>query len=260
MRNDMQSIVGDTRRSGGHGKFPKHRREQCRDIEALPTRESMGKRHTHWGESKVNAFRVAPLRRWLNAQVGRPWSKVVSELSSRINRETSAGRQAWEMVDFYVTTDVYIRADGVPMERQAMYRRNYEVMGFYVNPQTGLLCRNRRPRNWREERRVNEERMVLEKRREIGPNQYLLKYADHWFLVELATVPEVPVETDHARYPTRREEHIIIDALIKADVTSPDARDRRALERRDFYGSDTLYAKTAKQANHQEMKRYGIFG
>jgi hypothetical protein len=261
MRHDMQKVVGDTRRSGGHAKFPKHRRDGVRDVEDLPARESMSSRHVRdWSHSKGGkAFRSAPIRRWLNAQVGRPWSKVLSEMCARLNRETSAGRDALSTIEWYVETDVTIREDGVPMEKRAWNGKTPEVSGLYVHPVNGLLCRAE-PRhvNWREAHREREAQELLEKRRQIGPGKFLIKHAENWFIVELATVPDVPVEKDRLGNPVRREEHVIVDALLKADVTSPYSYDCKHLSRDALYGSDSLYAKTAKQANHQELKRYGV--
>ena len=263
MRHDMQKVVGDTRRSGGHLKFPKHRRDGSRDVEDLPTRESMGCRHVRdWGTSKGGtAYRSAPLRRWLNAQVGRPWSKVLSELSARFTRTTSSGRDAFSTLDWYVEKDVFISEEGVPMMKQAWGGRQSSVSGLYVHPESGLLCRAERDKGavaTRRQRREEEARKLLEQRREIGPNRFLVKHADNWFIVELAKVPDVPIKTGPFGYPTRRDEHVFHDALLRADVTSPWTYARKYLDRKALYGSDDLYATSAKQANHQELKRYGV--
>lgn len=260
MRSDMQKVIGDTRRPGGHCKFPKHRRTEVRDIEELPGRQSMRAAHRDWSRSKGDkAYRSAPIRRWLNAQVGRPWDKVQSELLSHMTRETCVEHGARSALEWYVETSVAICEDGVPMSRNAHYGQHAVIEGLYVHPVTGLLSRYQRPSvNWKKTRQETRARELAEKRRDVGHNRWLVKHADNWFIVELAAVPEVTYELDRLGCQVRRDEDVITDALLRADVTSPHSYRRMEYERRDLYGNKDLYATSAKQANHQELKRYGL--
>ena len=266
MRQDMQKLVGDTRRPGGSGKFPKHRRIHSRDAEALPTREAMRRPHQQ-GWSKYNhAYRWTPIRRWLAAQVGRPWSKVLSEFCATFRADTSAGRDARSTLESIVEVRVRMREDGVPMHIQAWGRGQplSEVFGLYVNSLTGLLCKRESIARKAVRQRNAELRAqtLLDTRRELGDNKLLVKHHDIWFVVELASIPIVKGAWNDQDIPCRRDEDVVVDALTREDLTHPyngfrpSGWARKTLER--LYGSAYVYAKSAKQANHQELKRAGV--
>jgi hypothetical protein len=258
MRQDMQKILGDTRRSGGHCKFAKHRRDGARDVDDLPGRESMTIRHKRDWDHKPKAYRSAPIRRWLEAQVGRPWDKVLSELAT-IGRETNAGREAWDTVDWKVETDVYMREDGVPMQKKAYHRREYEVSGLYVHPKTAILCRvdPERYNQALRERKAREAAELLARRRAIAPNRLLVKFAEHWYIVELAPIPKAPARTNEPDIAVKRDEDVAFDALLRFDAAASYGW-HQMQDSQTLYGKRDVYAKSAKQASHQELKRYGV--
>lgn len=94
---------------------------------------------------------LAPLRRYLEAQVGRPWNKVYAEIRSRVNADTA--------VQYHILQHLYDRL-AVTVWRDAVgelwYRERWgrvePLIGrwgpdLYVCPDTGLLKRvKRKPR------------------------------------------------------------------------------------------------------------------
>lgn len=92
--------------------------------------------------------KLAPAERWLGSQVGRPWSKVRSELFARFDTRTTAGRH---ILFDHLLRDV---SDGHP---SSSVRADFSV------DRHGILRRleRRRPR-WRPWARLPEARSVLE--------------------------------------------------------------------------------------------------
>jgi hypothetical protein len=87
-----------------------------------------------------------PIKRLLRSKVGQPWNEVHSELNTRLDANTMAGRHVLDHVRDYVIEHVEM-IDDVP-HRKA-YRRSYwrsAILGtryddeFYVHPETGILC------------------------------------------------------------------------------------------------------------------------
>lgn len=76
--------------------------------------------------------RIGPVKRWIHRQVGRLWDDVYSEIRSRFDTRTLAGRHIVEQhLLGYVDTDgsslhsyrdLYVDADGVLRERDTGYR------------------------------------------------------------------------------------------------------------------------------------------
>jgi len=99
---------------------------------------------------------LGPLRRWLRAQIGRPWDKVWSELCAGIDRDTVSGRHLLEHAQWEV--ELHCQMDGrIALRRLERRWRGDRVEGLYVHPRTGLLCWQPRPpraaaqapRDWR---------------------------------------------------------------------------------------------------------------
>jgi len=59
----------------------------------------------HWTGRKNRDFadKLGPLRRWLEARVGKPWDKIKSEVISRFDSNSLAGRHALGHLEGFVT-------------------------------------------------------------------------------------------------------------------------------------------------------------
>src|SRR5258708_15065697 len=88
MREDMAQVIVERPRLHGHNS----RKGRDRDWDALPSQEGMRRPHKLSGNWKELNENLAPLRRYLERQVGRPWDKVYSEIAERL-RADSAVRQ-----------------------------------------------------------------------------------------------------------------------------------------------------------------------
>lgn len=112
------------------------------DYDSGPHRAS-SRRHEKWLNENL-----APLRRYLMRQVGRPWDKVYGEMRKTIDTRSAIGLHVLQHLEDYVATDTFIK-DGVVCEWQ---RRGgaAPVSGLYVHPKTGLLRFARRRKTPRE--------------------------------------------------------------------------------------------------------------
>jgi hypothetical protein len=144
MRKDMFEIIIERPRLGwrvyGKGRYQTKRRT---DPETLPRKEPMWYR----GQSKSLNENLAPLRRFLNCRVGRPWNAVWSELREFLSPRSAVQKHVFDHVLQYVERNP-VMIDGIPHRpagsgphrNQYFSVSKYPLHGFYVCPRTGLLC------------------------------------------------------------------------------------------------------------------------
>jgi len=99
------------------------------DYDSGPGRAACSRYQKHLNEN------LAPLKRYLRAQVGRPWDKVYSEIRTGIPC-SAVGLHVLQHVGDFVAIDTYLE-DGVVRERSYGWFR--PVRGLYVHPVTKLL-------------------------------------------------------------------------------------------------------------------------
>jgi len=94
---------------------------------------------------------INPLKRYLRSCRGKPWFKVHSELSQKLDRRSVTGSHIWDHVMREIEVDCYI-GDGrlaYSNVRTYSWTRDLPVVGLYVHPKTGLICEQRRRRRRR---------------------------------------------------------------------------------------------------------------
>ncbi len=123
MRSDMAKVIVERPRFGSRLRgTPKGYRRALQRLgeEGTPRREGMKRRHR--GNTKMLNEHLGPLRRYLDAQVGRPWDKVFSEICSHIDRASAVQDHVRDHVADYVVTHVVL-IDGIPCSGEG--GRNY---------------------------------------------------------------------------------------------------------------------------------------
>jgi hypothetical protein len=152
VRQDMFEVIIERPRWGHQGMKRKGRRSErtARAFERAPKRLGMGRA----GKTKHLNENLAPLRRFLRSNVGRPWQKVRSEMSAVLSMSSAVQKHVMDHVkDFVEEHPVMI--DGVPHRPNAwggQYQPLYHWRRwsqFYVCPETGLLRAAERPRKKR---------------------------------------------------------------------------------------------------------------
>jgi hypothetical protein len=193
MRADMGKVLVERPRLGGWRwasrpvKGYAKTLRKCLDAgDSPPSREGM--KRCHSGDTKHFNEHLAPLRRFLNTNVGRPWDKVYSEICRHVDRGNVVQKHILTHLFDYVVTNV-ILIDGVPCRAEAYARQYGEPLRtthsrdqWYVCPKSGLLKRSRYvPRRCK--RPEPPRRVVLNKTR------MCLFIGNQWELVTVAPIP-----------------------------------------------------------------------
>ena len=154
MRDDMSKVVTERPRRG-HGNAsrkttgPRIRRfDPDRDYDE-PTLLPVARGRQYGYEAKEFSDLINPLKRYLRSCIGRPWNKVHSELSRKLDRRSVTGSHIWHHIMWEIETDCYIGDDRVAYSNRRRYlNRESPVEGLYVHPRTGLI----REQRWRRPR------------------------------------------------------------------------------------------------------------
>ena len=239
MRSDMHKVIVERPR-WGRGPERLGRRDRL-PLEKLPRHESMRACHTnrkHFGEN------LAPLRRWLLSQVGRPWAQVYSEACEVIKPDSTVRNHIKVHLLQMVELHTFGKDGRVWCFRQGWCQGSREVPidalpgGWtccYVHPVTGVLRPIPRvPRRacWRE----RESARRLEYCRWLDEHTTLLKICGCWFECNMRAM----LASDDAR---------------SFDLTQHQAISRRRAER--LYGKAMVCA-AKRQLSHRQLRHYAL--
>jgi hypothetical protein len=148
MREDMQKVIVERPRRGhslpsyktgrrlNAGQIARAAAEP-EDYDSGPRRASSSRR-----DKELNEY-LRPLERYLEKQVGRPWSKVYSEISARIDRRNAIGLHVLQHVPDIIALHVE-KKDGVLYDLR--WGMRFRVRGLYVDPVTGIVRRAKQRR------------------------------------------------------------------------------------------------------------------
>ncbi len=106
MRRDMKDVIIDTGRTGKDWDSISRTRMNGKSIDELdnlPQQEGIKRRLTDSWNIQL-ADRIAPLVKFLRANVGRPWDKVFSEICEHADARSLRGKHLREHVEFEVDT------------------------------------------------------------------------------------------------------------------------------------------------------------
>lgn len=132
----MQDVIVDRPRTGGQYDYKQIRRSQKNQFNQL---SKVGMKKPYGWEHKSQSDVLGPLKGFLKSNVGRPWNKVWSEVCEKTDSRTILGSHLRDHIRWMVELDVEVLEDGV-YTRYGRYSRYPLRRGFYVNPDTGILC------------------------------------------------------------------------------------------------------------------------
>lgn len=175
MRDDMAKVIVERPRRGGGLT----RKGRALPLELLPSCEGMRRPHVRHYRGKELNENLAPLRRYLDRQVGRPWRKVFAEIAANLRVASTVDQHVRDHVRDYVAlaprpgiNDFRHRADGIWAE------------DFYVDPADGLLKRTADLPALRRKRRLAAERRCAPRpvtRIVLGSDRELRRIDGIWY-------------------------------------------------------------------------------
>lgn len=231
------------------------RKGRVRDLEDLLVQQGMRRGQRERGGWKMLNENLAPLRRFLERQVGRPWDKVYSEIAARLRVDSTVQQHVRDHLRDFVET----------RPRRGTYRwsgHNGEGLWFqrlYVDPRDGILKRTDRLPEARSRRRDRE------RKRRDGPVERIAisKYCELrridgiWYEILLAPLPrpEYEREVSAGRLITPGVIDVVTGRAIPAGPQIDEEGAWRAY-RRDY--PDRRYAVSKRQISRKELRRHGL--
>ena len=195
---------------------------------------------------------LQPLRRYLHAQVGRPWDKVFSEICATIDRRNAVQQHIHQHIDQFIATRVGLR-DGRLIDftnGRCLPLDGLRHQELYVDPRSGLVRLTNAGSDLKRDRAERQRRYEMEvatRRRVVGDNTLLLNLQGTWFRVEIAALPTTVVS---GRTEARFDVVLGRFTAFRPDVDGG--------HRRHLYGSQTQYAVSKRQSCKRELKACGL--
>jgi hypothetical protein len=236
----MAKVIVERPRWGGGAKYPRAvpRSDNRHPMEDLPRRTSA--RRPWQAEGRGQKFlneNLAPLRRYLRSQVGRPWDKVYSEIRQRINPDSAVQLHIWQHLMEYVCTDPHVVTGEVGHVGFLKFRRSFASFPYYVDPKCGLLRANSEyGRRWRHGPTRPEQPWpgVVE----VDEGHALVPLEGIWFELQLSPEP-------------RGLQGVVYDHVLRRaiDIGGRDFR---------FYRGQRVYVSGKRQLNKREIRRLAL--
>ena len=178
---------------------------------------------------------LAPLRRYLVRNVGRPWSKIYGEISAVLDSRKATGFHVLQHLPDFVATDTWMEGRTIMMSRR--WGGAQPVNGLYVHPGSGLLRRAPDPE------KVGRTKPVTEL--SLEPNTVCRLIDQVWYRFEYAVRDPneiAEVVRFHADQPARNQ---------KYGLEAPG--DRRVIRYRDLPLTQGRYLARRRQCSRQEI-------
>jgi len=178
----MAQVIIERPRVGGGPR----KRKSLRDLEDLPSRESMRRCHKDRKELNEN---LAPLRRYLISKIGKHWDKIHSDVCKNIKLTSAVQKHVLDHLYMMVKLDCFVGPDGKVWERGRYGAGDRPISEgfneFYVHPKSKVLCYHQWKRNWwRRKKEENPDRKVL------SDLLQLHRIGGVWYEIHLRKTPE----------------------------------------------------------------------
>ena len=199
------------------------------DVEDFPRREGVGRAWLGSRSCKHLNENLAPLRRYLLSNVGRPWDKVFSEISERIALDSAVQLHIWQHVQQYVC----LAATRVGREYVDSRGATVTYEAFLVDARTGPLRKNERSFQWRAWRLgppPTDPNVIR-----IDDRQQYRRVNDIWYHVTLEPLPSEPATVWDAVHRKRGNE------LLREEIVTCAER--------------SLYCASKRQLNSKKVRR-----
>ena len=201
MREDMFKVIVERPRLGSrHAMRTKLRYDKVPGRKRVTGRR-MALEATGW--TKCLNENLAPLKRYLHKQTGRPWNKVYSEICQHLDTNSTVKQHVRDHLTDFILVDVTVARDGSfigsnhwgrPMAPDQWWAE------LYVDPNDGLikrtakLCRKLGLRHYRETWRADAKRRAHGEPSQdlcvLSETRFLVKLKGCWFQIDTDHVPQ----------------------------------------------------------------------
>jgi hypothetical protein len=271
MRADMSRVIVERPRRGGLD-----RRGRLVPIEDLPRYEGMRRPHRIAGDWKELNENLAPLRRYLERQVGRPWDKVYSEIAAHLRIGNTVQQHVRDHLGDFVAVKprrLHGRYFTYPGDSRLWYQP------LYVDENDGLLKRTDRlpEEKARRQARRNRPSPPLD-RLALAADRALRRIDGFWYELRLVPMPDpvyrtvverqkVPLKPVHKRSPVVEVEVTlrrlagpsVRDAATGAAVEiGPEIDAPRAWSEYRRRHPDRHYAVAKRKLSKADLRRCGL--
>ena len=271
MRDDMARVIVERPRIPAFN----NRKGRQRALEDLPTHEGLRRAQSLRGDRKQLNENLAPLRRYLEGQVGRPWNKVYAEIAMRLRVDNTVQQHVRDHLrDFVaITPRRQIHDWRAPMCKGLWWQP------LYVNPVTGLLCRTDRLPEMKARQRAKRHRAPAPiEQIQLAEDRGLRLIGGLWYEMKLAPLPEpvyrcfretrklqlkpydrnspiVEIEMDVRRLITPAVRDVATGAMIAAGPVTDDKASWSSYRRGQ---PDRYYAIAKRVLSRRELRRHRL--
>jgi hypothetical protein len=251
MRADMNKVIVERPRGyKGSETRAKRRRNDFDGPQQLGMRAGHGRPHLNEN--------LSPLRRYLRAQIGRPWNKVYSEIASGIDRRNAVQQHVYQHIDEFIAVRVEWQNERL-IDLGTRFRffgsDNTLRQELYVDPRTGIIRCNKDYGSWRRkavEERHKQQAEIDSKQRVLDADTHLRLIDGQWYEVKFAPLPPI-VETEvnvKGRSVKRQRAETGFDVVLKASISRLSCT-AEGVRR-------SKYAVSKRQLSRKEIKKYGV--
>lgn len=270
MREDMFKVIVERPRLVHSNGYSRDGRK-FRNDENAPGRLGMTRGYVQ--RPKSFNENLAPLKRYLEKQVNRPWDKVYGEIRATIDARSTVKQHILQHIGDFVAIDTYWVE--TPEGGQVIVRGRWPrgdvpiedaMVELFVHPRTGILLRNRRFVSW--DRRTRQAREAERARdaadcREIDAHRQLRRIDGIWYEVTFDTLPPPRKRARHTGIGVTMEvvHDACWDVIQKAWVSRQEDERRNngvRMRNRDMVGDANRYARSKRQLGAQELKKHGL--
>jgi hypothetical protein len=271
----MARVIVERPRLGGG----RTRKGRARYLDDLPKHEGMRRAHLRWGDRKTLNENLAPLRRYLERQVGRPWNKVYSEIAQHLRVDSAVQQHVRNHLPDFVAVKPrrisrrwYFADDGSARGAWLWSQR------LYVDPKDGLLKRTDRLPEVRAARRACQRKPQPPEQIALAADRELRRIDGLWYEVTLAALPEpeyrefvearklalkghssrgpvVDVASKVRRLVTPAITDVVTGRLVAA---GPEIDDKRSWAEYRRTHPDRRVAVAKRSLSRSELKRHGL--
>jgi hypothetical protein len=272
VRADMSHVIVERPRRGAGWD----RRGRDLATDDLPAHDGMRRPHVVSGRWKALNENLAPLLRFLEKQVGRPWDLVYSEIAANLRADNTVQQHVRDHLDDFVAVKP---RRGIRRGFLASARGGLWHQALYVDPADGILKRtDRLP----EEKARRREERVLEKppvdRVRLKPELELRRIEGLWYAIRFAKMPEpiyrevnetrkVPLKLSHPNGPrvgidvmVRRLAGPAVKDIITGEAVpvGPAIDEPEAWKEFDKAHPGRMYPTEKRRLSKKVLRRYGL--